>query len=208
RFRQVPPFGRDTIRRIGYNVSELKQLAARDFEDILQDLCCDACSQCALPAFEGLFPPEIDSTIQSLLFTLADWHSVAKLRMHTDETLESLALLTKSLGQELRHFEEHVANALETFETPREARSRTRRKQKKGGADVGREGAGGSTATAELGVTRKAKLYSLSTYKVHALGDYVSQIRQFGTVDVTSTQLVRVTCNIQPREAALTPPDQ
>lgn len=35
-FREMPTFGRDTIRRFSANVSELKQLAARDFEDILQ----------------------------------------------------------------------------------------------------------------------------------------------------------------------------
>jgi hypothetical protein len=37
RFRQVPTFGRDTIRRFGGSVSALKRLAARDFEDILQE---------------------------------------------------------------------------------------------------------------------------------------------------------------------------
>ena len=36
RFRQVPTFGRDTIRRFGGSVSALTKLAARDFEDILQ----------------------------------------------------------------------------------------------------------------------------------------------------------------------------
>jgi len=36
RFRQVPTFGRFTIRRFHNNVSEMKKLAARDFEDILQ----------------------------------------------------------------------------------------------------------------------------------------------------------------------------
>lgn len=36
RYKQVPPFGRDTIRRILYNVSELPKLAARDYEDLLQ----------------------------------------------------------------------------------------------------------------------------------------------------------------------------
>jgi hypothetical protein len=35
-FRQVPTFGSDTIRRFSDNVSELKKLAARDFEDLLQ----------------------------------------------------------------------------------------------------------------------------------------------------------------------------
>jgi hypothetical protein len=35
-FRQVPTFGRDTIRRFGGNVSALKRPAAWSFEDILQ----------------------------------------------------------------------------------------------------------------------------------------------------------------------------
>ena len=36
RYRQVPSFGRDTIRRFSRNVSELKRMAVRDFEDLLQ----------------------------------------------------------------------------------------------------------------------------------------------------------------------------
>ena len=32
----MPTFGKDTIRRFINNVSEMKQLAARDFEDLLQ----------------------------------------------------------------------------------------------------------------------------------------------------------------------------
>jgi hypothetical protein len=39
RFRQIPTFSRNTIRRFSNNVSELKRLAARDYEDILQ-VCC------------------------------------------------------------------------------------------------------------------------------------------------------------------------
>lgn len=41
-FRQVAPFGRDTIRKFSDNVSEMKKLAARDFEDILQ-VCSTYC---------------------------------------------------------------------------------------------------------------------------------------------------------------------
>jgi len=36
RFRDVPTFGRGTIRRFVDNISEMKKLAGRDFEDILQ----------------------------------------------------------------------------------------------------------------------------------------------------------------------------
>ena len=36
RYRQIPTFGRDTIRRFANNTSEMRKLAAQDFEDILQ----------------------------------------------------------------------------------------------------------------------------------------------------------------------------
>lgn len=36
RYRQVPTFGRSTIRRMSENTSALKQLAARNYEDFLQ----------------------------------------------------------------------------------------------------------------------------------------------------------------------------
>ena len=36
RFRQIPAFGQGTIRSFSKNTSEMKQMAARDFEDILQ----------------------------------------------------------------------------------------------------------------------------------------------------------------------------
>jgi hypothetical protein len=38
RFFKIPKFGRGTIRRFHANASEMKKLAARDFEDILQVL--------------------------------------------------------------------------------------------------------------------------------------------------------------------------
>jgi hypothetical protein len=36
RFRDIPTFGSSTIRRFASNASEMKKLAARDFEDLLQ----------------------------------------------------------------------------------------------------------------------------------------------------------------------------
>ena len=36
RFRAVPTFGRDSIRKFTNNVSELKKLGARDYENLLQ----------------------------------------------------------------------------------------------------------------------------------------------------------------------------
>ncbi|KIO24714.1 hypothetical protein M407DRAFT_56451, partial [Tulasnella calospora MUT 4182] len=165
RLRKTPPFGRDTIRRIRYNVSELKQLAARDFEDILQ---------CAIPAFEGLFPDSIDTAVQELLFVLADWHSLAKLRLHTDSTLSSLEVATRILGQHLRHFADHVANTVTARETPREQVARAKQAAKK--ASEPHEGSSISNSA-------KEKPYTLDRYKLHALGEYPDQIRLFGTLD-------------------------
>ena len=36
RFRLIAPFGKDTIRRFANNASQMKKLAARNFEDLLQ----------------------------------------------------------------------------------------------------------------------------------------------------------------------------
>lgn len=36
RYRQIPTFSRDTIRKFDANVSAMKRLAARDWEDLLQ----------------------------------------------------------------------------------------------------------------------------------------------------------------------------
>ena len=42
----MPTFGRETIRRFINNVSEMKQLAARDFEDLLQVRFIPSLSTC------------------------------------------------------------------------------------------------------------------------------------------------------------------
>ncbi|KIM59741.1 hypothetical protein SCLCIDRAFT_83123, partial [Scleroderma citrinum Foug A] len=60
-FRQVPTFGQDTIRWFHKNVSELKRLVARDFEDILQ---------CSIPVFVGLLPDPHNMQVLHLLFVL------------------------------------------------------------------------------------------------------------------------------------------
>ena len=43
RYRDVPTFGSGTIRKFSTNVSAMKKLAARDFEDILQVSLCIIC---------------------------------------------------------------------------------------------------------------------------------------------------------------------
>lgn len=111
---------------------------------------------------------------------MAEWHGFAKLRMHTDSTLKHLEELTPVLGNAMRKFRDTSATAFTTFELPREQDARMRRKQ-----------SDGNEAS-----SRKIKKLNLSTYKWHALGDYVAAIRLFGGTDGFSTQLVTYLCYI------------
>lgn len=126
--------------------------------------------------------------------------------MHSKYTLDMLHLQTITLGQQLRKFETEVCPRYKTYETPKEnaARVRTlvRRKQKRA-ATLGVVASGSSTSLpiAEGGVpiddphigaesTKKELKFNLNTSKIHALGDYVSEIKAYGTTDSYSTQLV------------------
>ncbi|KAG9085750.1 hypothetical protein FS749_004132 [Ceratobasidium sp. UAMH 11750] len=170
RFRLVPTFSNSTIRKFSEDVASLKRLAARDFEDILQ---------CCAPVFKGLLPTEIDSQVQELLFSLARWHALAKLRLHTSATLKKLADDTKKLGDQLRAFQAATAD-LVVLETPREFAARQRRAASR---EQNQRQMGKSQT-----VTRKRCELNLNTFKFHVLGDYVAIIAQNGTTDSFSTQ--------------------
>jgi hypothetical protein len=184
RYRQVPTFGRDTIRRFSTNASAMKKLAGRDFEDLLQ---------CGIPVFEGLLPAPHDELLADLLFTLASWHACAKLRLHTEMTLIHLDNSTTLLGQLLRKFVDITCAAFVTRELPKEVAARTRRRAaasaKKASKPIN-EIPAKNKASATQSKTGARKLFNLCTYKLHALGDYVKTIRLFGTSDSYSTQVV------------------
>ncbi|KAH7917181.1 hypothetical protein BV22DRAFT_1052620, partial [Leucogyrophana mollusca] len=173
-YRLVPTFGRDTIRKFASNTSEMKKMAARNFEDLLQ---------CAIPVFDALLPEPHNSHVLTLLFTCAHWHALAKLRMHTDETLDLLDSVTAAIGQQLRHFEKHTCAAFVTQELKREAERRQRRQSRSS------SGNGNATGSMLRGrPARRRKTFNLQTYKLHSLGDYSSSIRKFGTTDSYSTE--------------------
>ncbi|KAJ7169185.1 hypothetical protein C8R43DRAFT_1121076 [Mycena crocata] len=75
RFQMVPTFGQSTIRRFTSNTSALKKMAAWNYQAILL---------CSLPVIEGLIPDEYNSEVLDMLFALAEWHTLVKLKMHTD----------------------------------------------------------------------------------------------------------------------------
>ncbi|KAK0444525.1 uncharacterized protein EV420DRAFT_1277446, partial [Desarmillaria tabescens] len=87
---RVPKFGHYTIWKFTKDASALKQMAACDFEDLLQ---------CSLPCFEGLLPTAADNKIvQDLLFILSTWHRFAKLQIHTDTMLNIFSGVMKEAG--------------------------------------------------------------------------------------------------------------
>lgn len=114
----------------------MKKLAARDFEDLLQVrrksnytiLFCNNNSQCSIPAFEHLFEHEHNERLMKLLYRLAQWHALAKLRLHTEPTLEWLEKTTMEVGKLMREFRDKSASKFSTFELPREQDARARRR--------------------------------------------------------------------------------
>jgi hypothetical protein len=117
-----------------------------------------------------------------VLFALAEWHTLAKLKMHTDPTIGLLRFATKELGRLLRRFKCEVCPDYETRELPSEEAARGRRQARKAA-----NGKGKATAPAAR-TSPKKKEYNLETYKGHSLGDYVSAILWAGTSDSWSTQ--------------------
>jgi hypothetical protein len=134
--------------------------------------------KCAIPVFDGLLPEPHNSRVLRLLFTLAHWHGLAKLRMHTDNTLVILDNETTLLGEQLRKFQLTTGSFYNTYELKREVEARQRRETKKTGSF--------SSSRRE----RQPKTLNLQTYKLHALGDYVSTIKRYGTSDSYSTAIV------------------
>jgi hypothetical protein len=111
-----------------------------------------------------------------LLFICAQWHALAKLRLHHDLTLELLEHTTTLLGAQMRLFYRDTCCKVTTKELRKEAEARARREVK--------DSNGKATST------RKPATLNIFTIKFHYLGDYLSIIRKFGTTDSYSTETV------------------
>ena len=117
--------------------------------------------------FEGLLPEPFNGMLLRLLYKTAEWHAFAKLRLHTDTTLDLFEAVTKEFGHLMRQFRNKTSEEFNTVELPSKANTCR----------------GGSRSS-------KKKTLNLNTYKFHALADYVATIRLFGTTDSYSTLLV------------------
>ncbi|KAK2459861.1 hypothetical protein APHAL10511_008125 [Amanita phalloides] len=176
RYRDVLTFGCTTIRRFGENVSSMKKLAARDFEDLLQ---------CALPVIEGLLPYESNTIVQDLIFELCTWHALAKLRLHMESTVRALEHSSRHLGFALREFKNKVCSCYVTKDLPSEEAARGHRHAALAKTGT-RTNAKDSMHTKS---SKKECFFNLSTYKLHALADYPSAICKYGTTDGFTSQV-------------------
>jgi len=115
---------------------------------------------------------------------MAEWHTLGKLCMHTETSLNWLEQCTTELGRQLRRFKTFTCSAFKTKELPKEEAARGRRRAKK------KTTVESTSAPAGKRPGRKSKIFNMITYKLHSLGDYVKMIRWFGTSDSYSTQPV------------------
>jgi hypothetical protein len=164
--------------------------------------------KCAIPVFEGLFEEPHNKRIMKLLYRTAEWHALAKLRMHSDPTLTLLDDLTVDFGKLMRQFRDLTCSQFQTLELPRETAARYRRKTKQQ-VTAAQDSSSSIPAisllppiTSETSSSSDSRpqpssdsgpqtmRFNLFTFKFHFLGDYVRHIHLFGTTDSFSTQLV------------------
>ncbi|TEB19263.1 hypothetical protein FA13DRAFT_1719017 [Coprinellus micaceus] len=119
---------------------------------------------------------ELDSRLMELLFVCAQWHALAKLRLHNDFTLALLDYTTTHLGAKMRIFDRDTCTKVPTKELQKEAEARARK--------TARDRKSGAT----MSTSRRPAALNVFTIKFHYLGDYTSVIRKLGTTDSYSTQ--------------------
>lgn len=169
-----------------------------------------------IPVFEGLLPEPHNTIVLKMLFELANWYSLAKLRVHTEETIELLEDATQRVRLAVREFEKVTCAYYHTTELPREEAARGRRNaattaKAKAKAQKAKESNQTKKASKHKAksASRKAskaertpspspptrrvkpkKELNLRTYKWHSLPDYPSFIRRLGPAVGWSTQAV------------------
>ena len=150
--------------------------------------------QCAIPIFGGLLPEPHNTSVLKVLFDLAHWDGLAKLRMHMDSTLNVLSQVTTALGSTLCTFQEQTCSAFPTWELQCKQTAQLHRQAKNTvttkPAPSNPNEPGPSNTKPRNNGARLPKKLNLRTYKFHSLGDYHYTIRRFGMIDSYSTQLV------------------
>jgi hypothetical protein len=142
-----------------------------------------------MPCFDGLFEDDAyNAQVLDLLYVMAYFHALEKMRLHTGCTIEAIKLATPVLGDELRSFKSLMADQIDTKETPREVAARARRATRKASKT-------GRPVPESTGEARPKEL-NLNTLKVHRLGHVAQCIEEYGSLDSYDSRIVRHSCLI------------
>ncbi|KAG2048985.1 hypothetical protein BDR06DRAFT_984573 [Suillus hirtellus] len=146
------------------NASDMTRMAARNFEDLLQ---------CSIPVFNSLLPEPHNTTALWLLFTMAHWHGLVKLQMHSDLTINIMDQVTSAVSDQFHNFKAQVCSAYNTQELCQEVEARTQYH---------------ANSLKEQVAQSAGSPKDMHCKKFHAFGDYVSMIRQYGMSDSYSSE--------------------
>ena len=80
--------------------------------------------QCCIPCFKGLLDEPHNRRLMKLLYRTAEWHGLAKLRLHTESSLTLLESLTTEFGLLIQNFQELTCSQFATTELPCEEATR------------------------------------------------------------------------------------
>ena len=121
-----------------------------------------------------------------LLFHLAEWHALAKLRFHTEPTIQYLKLATTMLGKQLCGIKHTTCSQFTTCELPKEAITQEQHQSQK----QAKVPMTPSQPPALAKPQPKVVSFNMSTYKAHSLGNYPATVIMYGPTDSYSTQMV------------------
>ena len=141
--------------------------------------------QCCIPCFESLLPTPHNESVLKLLYLTSYWHALAKLRLHSETTLNVLDNITVLFARAIHHFKEETCPRFNTVETDHEYLARRRAAEQR----LSHHPTSALQSTSTSG--KRSKTFNLLTSKLHTLGDYIETIKMFGTTDSYSTQIVR-----------------
>ncbi|EJC99913.1 uncharacterized protein FOMMEDRAFT_52477, partial [Fomitiporia mediterranea MF3/22] len=177
RYYHTPTFGIDTIWQFSRNMSIMKKIVARDFEDILQ---------CVILAFKDLLLKKYNKVVLNLLFILVTWHALAKLYIHTETTVWFLEEITTLLGYQVQYFKKTVCLAYNTHKLSKEIATQGHCQ-----AALLNKGKVKGLDTKTIRYSVKTKTLNINILKFYSLSVYASVICQFSMTDLYSTQIVK-----------------
>lgn len=126
--------------------------------------------------------------IQTLLWELLTWMSLAKLQKHTLYTLGELDASTTRLGSFLRQFAQKTADGYDTRDLPTELAKKARDKARRDA----KSSRGVVAPAPNSGAGAKKRVFNMNTPKIHGLGHVKPSIIRTGCADGTSTMVVSI----------------